>query len=67
MKRITDEIVSWFIKEVFKNLTERRLLFPKNVSMREQIMNIKREFNRQFKTKKNDEEMLIDDDDFSFH
>lgn len=49
MKRIVDDIVSYLLKEVYKGLiTDRKQLFPKNVTMHEQIMNIKREFRKQY-------------------
>ena len=46
MKRVVDEIVSWFMKELMKHdPNSRSTRFPRNLCMHEQIMNIKRQFN----------------------
>lgn len=45
MKNIVECIVNWFLADVYQNQIKNRAeRFPKNVSLHEQIMNIKREF-----------------------
>lgn len=47
MKCIVYSIVDWLYKERYKGFgSEKKQFFPRNVSMHEQVLNIKREFIR---------------------
>lgn len=69
MKRIIDDIVSWVLREVYKNQChDRKVNFPKNVNMHEQVLNIKRALTKNKSLKPTDE--MIDQNenytDFSY-
>lgn len=46
MKKVVEDIKNWFAKVIYKNQLQAREIFPRSQSMHEQIMSLKREFNK---------------------